>query len=293
MKSIRQFLETVFVEFQRDDLITLSAAFVYYAALSVLPLLMFLLAVLSMLSDLVESLDSLLEETISQVAIPLNPAVQPAVIDTLEDLKRGGIVATIVGLVILLWGASIVFRFLRISFRKIFGQARGQTDAMAVARELFAYSTVDRFWGFALVFITGMLLVASIIAISIAQLILFYWGVAPATGAIYYLFGAFFTFVFTTLTVAVLYRFLAPITLRWSDIFSGAIMVGIGSILLRIAISLYFAFLGSQNTHALIGTLLVLLVYVYAFGMTFFLGAEITKVRMLRSEPPAPPEDGE
>ncbi|MEN6533863.1 MAG: YihY/virulence factor BrkB family protein, partial [Bryobacteraceae bacterium] len=127
----------------------------------------------------------------------------------------------------------------------------------------------ERFYSFATVLGTGILLLASLVFDPwIAAM-----GIAAPRAA---------TFMMSLLAIAVLfaalYKMVPDVNLNWSDVALGAIITSTLFMIGKQFMGLYFANTGYASTYGAAGLPLVVLLWVYYSAQLFFWGAEFTKV---------------
>jgi membrane protein len=196
----------------------------------------------------------------------------PDVAQAIQALVKGanqpqaGVIATVLGLIILVLGASSVFVELHDAMNTIWGVpfllARNKAATIILMIR-------DRFYSFATVMGIGFLLLialawnAWIVAAKIA--------VPPAA-----------TFLFLYLLVAVLfatlYKIVPDVPLKWSDVVLGAPITSLLFMLGKHLIGLYFANANLGSTYGAAGSPVVILLWVYYSSQLFFWGAELSKV---------------
>ena len=183
-------------------------------------------------------------------------------------------IATVLGLATLVFGASSVFVELHDAMNAIWHVSLppDRTNAATVIRLIR-----DRFYSFATVLATGFLLLVSLMLNAwIAAM-----GIAVPRAA---------TFMMSVLVIAALfaalYRTVPDVKLNWSDVALGAIVTASLFTVGKQLMGLYFANTSFRSTYRAAGLPLVLLLWIYYSAQIFFWGAEFTKVytRTLRSQ---------
>jgi membrane protein len=198
--------------------------------------------------------------------------VGPEAARTIQEITRGaykpgtGVIATVLGLVILAFAASSVFVELHDAMNAIWNVPlpRARTKAATVIRLIR-----DRFYSFATVMGAGFLLLVSMVWNAwIAAM-----GIAVPQAA---------TFMLSVLVIAVLfaalYKTLPDLKVNWSDVALGAIITSLLFTIGKQLMGLYFAHTSFASTYGAAGLPLVVLLWVYYSAQIFFWGAEFTKV---------------
>jgi membrane protein len=86
------------------------------------------------------------------------------------------------------------------------------------------------------------------------------------------------TFLVGFLIFCALYRFLPPAKVRWRDVWLGALLAALLWEALKRLLAFYLAEFAVGSAYGLVGTVLVLTIWVYATCLVVFLGAEFCKV---------------
>ena len=247
-----------------DNVPRLGASVAFYTLLSLAPVIVIAVAVAHVVFGP--------EAAQGRLASGIRGLAGPDVARTIQEIIGGaykpgtGLIATLLGLVILAFGASSVFVELHDAMNTIWNvpPPRHRTRAATVILLIR-----DRFYSFATVLGTGsLLLVVLVLSAWIAAT-----GVAVPRAA---------TFIMSVLIVAVmfaaLYRILPNVRLNWSDVALGAIITASFFAIGKQLMELYFANTTFASMYRAAGLPLVALLWVYYSAQLFFWGAEFTKV---------------
>ena len=179
---------------------------------------------------------------------------------------RTGVIATLLGLATLAFGASSVFVELRDAMNTIWHVSLPpcRNNAAKVFRLIRG-----RFYSFATVLGTGFLLLVS--------LVLNAWMAAMRIvvprGATWIISCVFIAALF-----AALYRIVPDVELRWSDVAPGALFTSLLFMLGKEIMGLYLAHASFGSTYSAAGSPIVVLLWIYYSAQLFYWGAEFTKV---------------
>ncbi len=191
---------------------------------------------------------------------------------TIQEILKGayqpktGVIATLLGLLTLIFAASSIFVELRDAMNTIWQVAypTGLTHTATIIRLIRS-----RFYSFMTVMGMGVLLLVS--------LVLNGWIAAmgiPVPRAL----TLVVSYVVIAALFAVLYKILPDVRLRWSDVALGAAITSLLFILGRQLLGLYFAHAGLGSTYTAAGSPIVVLMWVYYSAQLFLWGAEFSKV---------------
>lgn len=251
------------------DASRLGAALAYYAVLSLAPMVLLLVAICGQVfgADAVSG----------QVYTEIKDVVGTQAADIVQTMLRAahnpgsGVVATVVGLVILLFGASGVFVELRDTLNLIWDAPPDSTSIWGIMRY--------RFFSFAMVSATGLLLMISLVVSTVVQAagsyaqhyVTFPTPVLEATNS---LIG----FVVLSFLFALIYKIIPDVSIDWHDVILGAVITAGLFMIGKIVLAFYLGRAGVGSPYGAAGSLIVLLVWVYYSAQIFLFGAEFTHV---------------
>jgi membrane protein len=259
-------------EYTRDQGPLMGAAMVYYMVLSIAPLILLLLSIIGFTlrfypNGSVQQLFNILEEE-------FGPQLRNALGDLLATVKSQAITVSGIGLIALILGGSSAFRFLSYSFRKIWRPTPKPAPLRVAAKALLR----DHAAGvIVLLAIVGLLSISMLFLniIQIAQSVLVRLPALQTLRAIQ--LQPLASIVFGTIVLLFVYRYLPPTRLPWRDVWLGALLAAVlweaASTLLR----LYFD-IRTSIIYGLIGSILIITIWVYTMCQVLFLGAEFCKV---------------
>ena len=93
------------------------------------------------------------------------------------------------------------------------------------------------------------------------------------------LIGLITTLLLNTLVFALLFKFLPNTTVRWGDVWLGALVTAVLWEIGKNLLALYIGRSGqSWSAYGLVGTVLILMAWIYFSSQILFLGAEFTEV---------------
>jgi membrane protein len=181
-----------------------------------------------------------------------------------------GIAATVVGVLLLLFGASGVFGELRDSLNLVW-QVKPASGGGLLG--LIQY----RFFSFALVLGIGFLLLVSLVlSAAIAAAGTFLGSFLPVPEGLLHLGNMLFSFVSVTVLFALLYKVVPDLKIEWRDVWIGAIVTSLLFSIGKFFIGLYIGKAGVGSAYGAAGSLVVFIIWVYYSAQIFFLGAEFT-----------------
>ena len=265
--------------FSDADLLTHAAALSFYTLLSLAPLLVLLLW---LAASLYPSAQDALVEQMADLAGRGAQDVAQTVIANAEREPDIGSLAGIWSTALLFVSATIVFARLQTALNLIF-----RSDSRELPGGLWAWLR-KRVLSFGVVLALGFLLLVSMTLSTVMQVVF------ARLPSILPVIGNVTSLALYSLAFALLYHFLPDRRVHWRQAFVGGVLTAALFVLGRWAIGLYLAEAAPGSAYGSMGTLVLLLVWMYYAAAVFFIGALITAVideRMSRADaaPTAPP----
>ena len=252
-----------------DKVPRLAAALALYTILSAAPLLVIVLAI----AGLVFGQDqSVRQQLVEQLQALVGPDAGEALKTMIDHASQPGssITAFLVGVVVLLVGASGVFAELQDALNTIWEvKPRPGSGLLQTLR--------DRFLSLAMVFGTGFLLLVTLVISTALAALTRFAGLAEV-GVVGQVVNFLVSFIVVTLLFAMIYKFLPDVKVAWRDVWIGAVVTALLFDVGKVLIGLYLGHASVGSAYGAAGSLVVFVVWVYYSAMILFLGAEFTKV---------------
>jgi membrane protein len=256
-------------EWSEDRALRFSAALAYYAVFSITPLLIIAIAVAGFLfgeqaarGEILQQLTNLLGE---KAAAEIQGLIQAA------SNKPKSAIATAVGLLTLIVGASGVFGQLKDALNTIWGvRIKSGTAISDFIRDYLV--------SFGMVMAVGFLLIVSLVVTTAVQAVTHYMVGAFPMSSLTAPVTELGSFALMSLLFAVIYKVLPDVQLQWHDVWTGAFVTGILFTAGKYLIGLYLATSSVASSFGAAGALILVLVWIYYSTVIFFFGAEFTKV---------------
>jgi membrane protein len=194
----------------------------------------------------------------------------------LENAERpggGGLLASILGIVTLLVGATALFAQLQDALNTIWGvKPSPRTNAIwAFVRQ--------RLLSFGLILtVCFLLLVSLVISVVITALS----DALGVQGVVLHLLNVVVSIGLITFLFALIYRYLPDARIAWRDVWVGALVTAVLFTLGKLGIGLYLGNSSTASTYGAAGSLVVLLLWIYYSVMILLYGAEVTQVYATR-----------
>lgn len=187
-----------------------------------------------------------------------------------------------IGIVILLFGASSVFSELQSGLNKVWdAQApRGSNIWALVKSRLFSFALVLGF-GF-------LLLVSLLFSAALAAFGSYLSDHLALPRAVLTTVNVLISFVGIYLLIGLILRYVPDVSLRWRDVRQGALATALLFTFGKALLGLYLGKAAVGSAYGAAGSLIVVIVWVYYFAMIFYFGAEFTRLRAPRLSGKAP-----
>jgi membrane protein len=252
-----------------DRAASMGAALAFYSAFSLAPLL---IIVISIAGTAFGDAD-VRRVVVNQFRSLIGPTGAEAVEGLLEAAlnMRSGAIATAIGIVALLIGATTVLVELQDDLDRIWRAPPRSSGGVAAMLRV-------RLLSFGLILGIGFLLLVSlVIGSALAGLRHFWSDAVPGGWWLPTLDFVIAIFVFTVL-FAMLFKWLPNVKIRWKDVWAGAFTTAILFNVGRLAIGLYLGQAATVSAYAAAASFSVLLLWLYYSAQIFLLGAEFTWV---------------
>jgi membrane protein len=270
-KTIIGIVKETFQEWNEDKVPLWAAGLAYYTVFSLAPLLLIAIAIAGAVFGEEAARGELVNQIRGLIGQEGAEAVQ-AMIQNARKPESGGTIATLFGVIALLFGASGVFGQLQDALNTIWEVKPKPKQALRAFLQ-------SRFLSFASVLVIGFLLLVSLVLSATLSGISAYFSGLIGNWAI---LGEFLNFVISfgviTLLIAAIYKFLPDVDVTWKDLWVGAAVTSLLFSLGKYFIGLYLGNSGVTSTYGAAGSLIVILIWVFYSAQIILLGAEFTQV---------------
>ena len=269
VRDIWDVIRTASEDFMNDNVPRLGAAIAYYSMFSIAPLALIAIAIVSFFFGDEAGRTEVLREM--RGLIGQQGAV--AVAELVEHSSQGnqGVLATIFGIVALLFGASGVFVALQDALNTIWEvEPQEGRSFWAIIR--------DRLLSASMVVCIGFLLLVSLIVSAILSALSAYSSrFLPLPGWTMQVLDWSITLLVVTLLFAAVFRILPDAHVAWRDVWVGAVITALLFTLGKWGIGLYLGNAAISSSYGAAGTLVVLLVWTYYSAQILLFGGELTQ----------------
>lgn len=267
---VRKTLQGTLQGWSADNASRLAAALAFYTIFSMAPLLIILVAIVGF----VYGRQAAAGQIVDQIASFTNNVATAHFVQTLLEnaaTPTNSLLATIIGLIGLFFGAAGVFNELKSSLNTIWDVTEQHSGIRSMV--------IDRLIAIAMAPLSGLLLLLSLVAnTALTAAITWLNELSPALAILSQVGNFLFFLVVTGLVFALIYRYLPDIEIAWSDVWIGALATALLFSIGRVLISFYLSYSTVQSIYGAAGSLMVTLLWIYYSAQVFFLGAEFTQV---------------
>ncbi len=274
LKELPNLFKLSFREWSDDHASNLAAALAYYTIFSLAPLLIIAIAI----AGLLWQRSAVQQQVLSQVGGLVGAQGQTFVAGLLQNASRPGqdILATIIGIVTLLFGALGAFNALQTSLNEIWDVEEKKVKGLW---NVIRQQVINRFLSFAMILGIGFLLLVSLI-VSAGLTALGTWlgTVLPFQQLILQIINLVISIAFITVLFAFIFKFLPDAEIAWRDVWIGAFFTAILFSIGKTIIGLYLGSSAVGTTFGAAGSLVIILLWIYYSAQILFFGAEFTQV---------------
>jgi len=270
-------LKQTFSEWLDDKVPQLGAALAYYTVFSLAPLVLLLLAIVGFVfrNDPAGAWQKVTEQ--------MSYFLDKSAIDVVQGIAQKasqpnkGVVATSIGILLALFGASGVFGQLQDALNTIWGvKTKPGVGIMGFIR--------SRFLSFAMVAGVCFLLLVSLVLESLLKSFSHYvQAMLPGGIVIALVVYSIFDLAVVVLLFAAIFKFLPDVKIQWRDVWIGALMTAIFFAIGKWALGLYLGSGTAASAYGAASSLITLLLWIYYSSQILLFGAEFTQVYASRA----------
>jgi membrane protein len=250
---------------------SMGASIAYYTAFSIAPLLIIVIAIAGLVWGQ-EAASGYLYSQLSGILGEEGTKAVQAMVASAGDFQEG-VIATVVGVLLLLVGATTVFAELQSDLDRIW-------KAPAVKQDEGLWGMIrSRILSLGMVVSIGFLLLVSLVVSAALSAFGKWWG--AIFGDMEWLFHVLDLVVslgVITVMFALMYKILPRVKIAWTDVWVGAGATAVMFVIGKFLVGLYVGKTSVASSFGTAGSLAVLLVWVYYSAQIFLLGAEFTWV---------------
>lgn len=270
LKGLFTVLKNAFKGFSDDKVTKLSGSLAYSTVFSMGPLLIVIISLCSLFLGR-EAIEGKIYSQLagfvgSDTALQLQQIIKNASITGKSNF------AIVIGFVMLLLGSTAIFGEIQDSINIIWGlKPKPKLGLLKMLQNRFLSFSVIVSLGFLLLVSLG---ISAVIDGFSHRLMNRFQDVAIV---IFYSINVIVTLAVTTTIFGVIFKVLPDASIKWKDVFAGALTTALLFMLGKFGISFYISKSNVGSTYGTAGSLVVLLLWVYYSSIILYFGAEFTK----------------
>jgi membrane protein len=269
--ATKDLFRKTYEEWSRDKASRLGAAISYYTVFSLAPLLVITIAVASFVVGGDTARQSIIETTGGLVGPDGAKAIE-GMIDNAAKNQSTGVFATIIGIVMLLLGASGVFVELQGALNTVWGVEEKRDEG-------FMAFLKHRMLSFAMVLSIGFLLLVSLVLSAVLTAVGDWVSASlPGGSVMWHIVNGVVSLLMSAALFALIFKFLPDIKIAWKDVAVGAIVTALLFTLGKALIGLYLGKSSTASVFGAAGSLAIVFIWVYYSAQIVLFGAEFTQV---------------
>ena len=271
IKQILNLIKATFTAWIDDNAPSMGAALAYYTVFSIAPLLLIVISI----AGLIFGVDVARGEIFAQLQGLMGTTGALVVQGLLESVSKPAesVTAAIVGVILLLIGATTVFAELQDDLDRIWRAPKRTQDA-----GIFGLIRT-RVLSFGMILGIGFLLIVSLIFSAALAALGKWW--EPLFGGFWLLANLVdvtLSFVLITIAFAMIYKLMPRMKIDWRDVWIGALVTAFLFTIGKFLIGFYIGRSGIASGFGAAGSLVVVLVWIYYSAQIFLMGAEFTRI---------------
>jgi membrane protein len=271
-------LRTAWFEYENDRANYFAAAMIYYALVSIVPIILLLTAALGLLLRFSPIVLEAQQKLLIHIEASFGAQLPVAIEQLLNSVREGSIIATVISLAGVLLAASVLFKHLRLAFRAIWKYKPPLVSgSMSVVVRVTILERV-----IASVMVLGgggLLLIALTLIVAAERFNRLLDSLTLHSQTTEWFITTISSLIITAITFALLFKFLPPIVIRWRDVWPATLLCSLAWVAAGEFLALYgFFFERNPNAYGAIGGLLALLLWMNVVSQILFFGGELCKV---------------
>ena len=274
VRDVWPLLKEAAKDWDDDNASRLAAALAYYTLLSIAPLIVLSVAVAGVAFGEQAARGEIAREISSIVGEQAARAIEGIISNA--EAPAAGIASTVIGLVVLLLGASGVFSELASALNAIFDVTPkpGQGALGFLRHRLFAFAMV--------LAVAFLLLISLVLSAGLSAVGHFFERYLPGGEIVWQLANLAIGLALATALFALIFKVVPDVEVAWRDLWVGALFTAALFTLGKSLLGLYIGKSAATSAYGAAGSLVALVLWVYYSTQVFFFGAEFTQVHARR-----------
>jgi membrane protein len=284
MKDIWKMLQNAFNGFLDHKVTKLSGSLAYSTVFSMAPLLIVLISLCSIFLGR-QAAEGKVYKYLGDF-LGHDSALQLQDIIRKANISGNNNTAMIIGIIILLVGATSVFAEIQDSINTIWGiKPKPKKGWLKLLQ--------NRLLSFSVLIGLGFILLVSLVVTSLIDSLSNHLkALFPnITVVLFYILNQVITLIIVTLMFGVIFKVLPDARIKWKDVVAGAVVTAILFMMGKFAISFYISKSNIGSTYGAAGSLIVVLLWIYYSSIILYFGAEMTKAYAVEYGSPIRPNE--
>ncbi len=253
-----------------DGASSMGAALAFYSLLSMAPLLLMVITIAGLFFGEDAARGALIGELRALFGPTGAQAVEAILIASSE--QQGSLLSLVIGVVMILVGATTVFAELQNDLDRIW-RVKEEDKSVRGVRQLVHV----RMMSFGLILGVGFLLAVSLVLTAAITAFGHFWSQwFIGAAAMLQLLNTLLGFALITSLFALIYKALPSVMIPWRDVWVGAALTSLLFSIGKYLIGLYLGTAAVSSSFGAAGALVAIVVWVYYSAQIFLLGAEFT-----------------
>lgn len=273
-KAVFSLLKETIEDWLDDRAPRLAAALAYYTLLSIAPLVVISIAIAGFFFGPEAARGQIAGEIGAVVGGDAARAVEAVVASARSP--EGGVLGTVVGIVVLFFGASGVFVELQSALNTIWEvEPKPGRGVLGEIR--------DRFLSFTMVLgVAFLLLVSLVLSAALSAAGRMFSGVLPGGEALWQAVNFVVSYLMIAGLFALIFKYVPDVEVRFRDVWLGALVTAFLFTIGKLLLGLYLGKASVGSSYGAAGSFIAFVVWVYYAAQIVFLGAEFTQVSARR-----------
>jgi membrane protein len=269
-KAVFELLKMTFTSWSNDKVPRMGAALAYYTIFSLAPLLVIAISI----AGLVFGAKAVQGQIMGEIQGLIGPDSAKAVQTMIQSAHKpaNSMIASLIGLVVLLLGASGVFTEMQDALNTIWDvDTKGKSGVWNYLK--------GRFSSFGMVLGIGFLLLVSLVlSAALAAMANYLESVVTIPAALLHSVDFLFSVFTITALFAMIFKLLPDARIRWSDVWVGAALTSVLFTIGKFLIGFYIGKSVTASTYGAAGSLVIIVAWIYYSAQLLYFGAEFTHV---------------
>jgi membrane protein len=273
-KRIFELMKQAIKKWSEDKAGRLAAALSYYSIFSLSPLLVIIVVAVGFFYGEAAVEGRLVSEIEGIVGLEAAQMIQTMIANT--SMTEGGIIATVISVVLLIFGATNLFSQIQESLNVVWNvQPKPGIGIAGMARK--------RLGSLVLVLGVILLLVATLVVTTvITALGDLITDLFLGATVVFMILNWLLSLAIITVLFTLIFKVLPDVKLHWSDVWPGALVTALLFLIGKELIGLYMGLAAAGSAFGAAGSLVVLLLWIFYSAQIFLFGAEFTYLYVKR-----------